>query len=275
VVTPGYFEFFRVQLLAGRDFDARDRGDGLPVAVVSDRVAEAFGGPAAALGKRLKLGGPEDEGDWLTIVGVVPTVVQVEVRTNIQPNIYVPLAQNDLRFMSIAMRTVDDPLLHTEALQRAVMELDPDLPVYWLRSLEEWVDEARFMPRFLAALFGLFAATGLVLAAAGLYGVLAYTVVVRTQEFGVRRALGATGGGIVALLVRQGTLQTTIGLGCGVVIASLFARLLSNEFYGVGAFDPLTFGLVVVVLAVTAALATLLPALRALAVDPARALRCE
>jgi putative ABC transport system permease protein len=155
------------------------------------------------------------------------------------------------------------------------MELDPDLPVYSVRTLEDAIDDARFIPHFLAGMFAVFAVAGLVLAAVGLYGVLAFTVVMRTQELGVRRALGATGRAIVGLLAGQGTWQLVVGLGCGVPLAALFGRLLAGELLDVAPFDPLTFFVVAAVVAATAVLASVLPVLRALAVDPAGALRAE
>ncbi len=275
MVAPDYFDFFKVPILAGRGLSPGDGRDNQLVAVVSDRFADRLGGANGAVGQRFRLDGTDGEGEWITIVGVVPTVIQSGARAPVRPTLYVPLAQADTRFVSIALRTAGDPLGHAELLQKTVMELDPDLPVYWLQTLDQWVENARFIPRFLATMFTLFAVAGLALAAAGLYGVLAFTVVVRTQEFGVRLALGATGKEIVGLLARQGAFQLAIGLGCGMVMATGFARLLAGELFGVKPFDLGTFVLVAGVLALTATLASLLPARRALGVDPATALRYE
>jgi predicted permease len=273
IVTPGYFELFRVPTIAGRSLRPEDRPDSQPVAVISELMAEQMGGSDAAVGKRLQLTGGTMQGDWFTVVGVVPTVVQDEVNDYVLPVVYLPVTQADTSFISIAMRTHGDPLAHAELLQQTVMELDPDLPVYWLQSLDDWIGTTHFIPRLLATMFLIFAGAGLILAAVGLYGVLAYTVVSRTQELGVRRALGASSSVILRLLLHQGTVQLAIGLASGLVIAALFARLLSRSLFGVTPFDSLTFGVVIVVTAATATIASVLPARHALTVEPAVALR--
>jgi predicted permease len=275
VITPGYFELFRVPLIAGRTLLPEDRPDSQQVAVVSELMAEQLGGVESALGRRLQLTGEDKQGDWVTVVGVVPTIIQDEIDDNVLPVVYLPVTQADTRFISIALRTHGEPLAHAGLLQQTVMELDPDLPVYWLQTLEDWVGTTHFIPRLLATMFLIFAGAGLVLAAVGLYGVLAYTVVSRTQELGVRRALGASGAGIVSLLLHQGAAQLAVGLASGLVFATLFARLLSRSLFGVAPFDPLTFGVVLVVTAVTACIASVLPARRAISVEPAVALRHE
>jgi putative ABC transport system permease protein len=275
IVVPGYFQFFEVPVIAGRALRSGDGADASKVAVISDRLAELLGGVEVAVGQRVRLGEGDDEGEWITVVGVVPTVLQGSVRNDTAPTIYLPLAQHDARFMSVALRTAGDPLALAEALRQAVMELDPDLPVYWLRTLDDWVDRERFIPRFLAGIFSLFGVAGLVLAAVGLYGVLAFTVVQRTQEFGLRRALGATGRTLIGFLARESALQLTIGLALGLLLATGFGRLLAGELHGVAPFDPLTYGLVAGALAAAAVVALMLPVRRALAVHPADALRCE
>ena len=153
--------------------------------------------------------------------------------------------------------------------------LDPDLPVYWLRSMEEWVEIAAFDQRLLAALFGLFGLFAVLLAAAGLYAVLAYQVGQRTREIGVRRALGANDRGIVGMVVQQGLWQLGIGLGIGLVLALGFNRLLAKLLFGVSAHDPLTFAAVIGLLLVVAMVAATVPTARALKVAPMQALRYD
>jgi putative ABC transport system permease protein len=156
-----------------------------------------------------------------------------------------------------------------------VEQLDPDLPVYWVRSLEEWITLNRFDSTFMATLFGIFAIVAIVLAAAGQYSVLAYTVGQRTKEIGVRRALGALDQTILKLFLNQGVKQFLIALVIGLPIAMGFARILANQFVGVGSFDPVTLIIVPLALFLVTVIAAIFPARRALRVDPAVALRAE
>jgi predicted permease len=274
-VGPGYFEAFRIPLHEGSGFDRQDRQDGAPIAIVSRSLVQRHWPGQSALGKRIQLGRAAEGQPWRTVVGVVGDVFYGRLDDQPLPAVYLPLAQVGPRFMSLAVKTGGEPLRLAEPLRKAVRELDPDVPVYWLRTLEDVVDMGRFAPRFLGTLFAIFAVVGIALGSAGQYAVLAYAVSQRTREIGVRRALGARDGEILRMTLGDGLRHLGIGLGVGLMLSLVFARLLSSELVGVAAFDPLTFAAVLLGLSLAVLLASLLPARRALEVDPAVALRCE
>jgi predicted permease len=271
-----YFATFKIPVLEGRGFGRLDRQDSQPVAVVNQMMAERAWPGESPIGRRLRLGRADDQDSpWRTVVGVVPNVVQNQVDERMLPTVYLPLSQNQARFMSIAIRTEGGPLRFAPTFRKAVLELDADLPIYWLRTLDQWIDIGRFSTNFMASLFSIFALVAIALAAIGQYAVLAYTVGQRTREIGLRRALGALDGAILQMLIRQGLFQLAVGLVLGLALSVGFARLLSRELVGVEPFDPLTFGVVLLLLVAVSALAAVLPAHRALRVDPLIALRCE
>jgi putative ABC transport system permease protein len=269
VIAPNYFHFFEVPLLSGRFFDSRDHKDSLKVAIVNQMLAEKFWPHESAIGRRLRLGEKQDQGDWLTVVGVVRNDEKMF------PGVYVPLAQTEARFMSLAVRTRSNPSQLQENLRKAVEEVDPDLPVYWVRDLKQWIELNRFDTNFLATLFGIFAVVAIILAAAGQYAVLSYTVGQRTREIGIRRALGAFDQAILKLFLNQGLRQFATALIVGLPLALVFGRLISRELYGVTAFDPITLVVVPLSLFAVSLCAAVAPTRRALHVDPAISLRTE
>lgn len=272
-----YFETFKIPIVQGRGFDSRDVKKSQPVAIVNQMFVQKSWPKQNPIGRRLRLGDPGEENDapWLTVIGVVPNVLQTEIDEKMMPTVYTPVTQGESRFMSIAMRTSGDPMLIAGPMQKAVQELDSDLPVYWVRSLEDWLQIGRFNTRFLAFLFAFFALMALILAAGGQYAVLTYTVGQRTREIGVRRALGAEDSSVVKLLLGQGIVQFGIALLIGIPMAIGFATLISSILFGVKAFDPVTFLIVPVTLLLVCVTAAYFPAKRALRVDPAIALRSE
>jgi predicted permease len=275
-VAPNYFDAFGIPVREGRGVLDSDAADGLPVAVVNEMLARRYWPGESALGRRIRMGLREEEEPWRTIVGLVPNVVQDEVGEPVRPTVYLPLAQHSVRFISLAVRAEGgNPKALAEPVRKAVLELDKDLPVYWVRTLEEWIDLGRFGARFIAAIFSLAALGGILLGAVGQYAVLAYTVSQRTREIGVRRALGALDRDVMSLLLREGVWQLGVGLSIGVVLSLGFVRLLANALTGVGTYDPTTFGAVPLALMIAAVVASVIPALRALRVEPAVALRCE
>ncbi|MCP4903270.1 MAG: ABC transporter permease [bacterium] len=275
-ITPRYFEVFGVSLLEGRSFTRGDDLSAPRVALVNATFAERATQDGAIVGRRLRLGETDDpDTSWTTVVGVVADVLQDEIDDPVQPTVYLPIAQDPPRFVSIALRTESEPLAHAELMREAVASLDPNLPIYWVRSLEQWIDEERFGPRLLASLFTIFAAIGLLLAAGGLYAILANEVAYRASEIGVRRALGASGQRIVGLIVGRGVAQLGLGLGIGIVLALGFARLLAGALFGVSPWDPVTFVGVAGVISVVAVLATSVPAWRAISVNPISLLNTE
>jgi ABC-type antimicrobial peptide transport system permease subunit len=226
------------------------------------------------------LGANDDRNQaWRTVVGVVGDVAHdgdaVDHDADDMQTIYLPFAQEPTRFVSFAVRTQGPPEALADVVRATVVALDSDQPVYFLRTLRDWMDIATFDSRLLAALFGVFGGFAVALAAAGLYAVLAYAVSQRTREIGVRRALGASDRGIRRMVMAQGFTQTAIGLGVGLVIALLFARLLSNFLYGLSSFDPVTFIGAALTFLIIAALAATIPTRRALTVAPMQALRYD
>jgi predicted permease len=269
----GYFDSLQLGVLRGRLFEADDDADGRRVALLSAPLAARFWPGEDAIGKRFRLG-EAAQAPWIEVVGLLPHVAQVGKDIE-RPVLYLPFAQQPSRSFSFTARTAGDPYASADVIRDAVVSLDPDLPVYWLRGLRDWVDIAAFDHRLLAALFGMFGGFAMLLAAAGLYAVLAYQVSQRTREIGVRRALGAGDRGIVRMVMGQELRQVLLGVGAGLLLALGFAPLLAGQLYGVTAHDPATFIGVAVLLGIVALVAALVPTHRALSVAPMVALRYD
>lgn len=274
-MTPSYFATFGLRAQAGRVLGAEDRADGARTAVVNASFAQAAWPGESALGKRFKLDPTLAESPWLTVVGVVPDTMQGDFENDAPAAVYLPMAQDPTAFMSFAIKTEGDPYAFADAARAAVRSVDADLPIYWLRTIDDWLDIAMWDGRLLANLFGMFAMFALVLAMSGIYAVLAYGVGQRVREIGVRRALGARDQGILRMVLGQGGWQLAIGLVIGLVLALGFGKVLSNVLFDLPSFDPVTFGVVAVLLGIVSVLAGLVPARRALRVEPMAALRYE
>ena len=276
-VTPSFLSVFAVPLREGRNLSDGDRSDTLPIALVNQRfVAEVLKGKPA-VGVQVRVGPKDDDATKVvTIVGVVGDVIHdSDLEDGVQPVLYRPLTQSDPRFFSFAVRGSGDPLALAPPVRAAVTAVDRDLPIYWLRTLDDWMQLALFDHRLIGVLYGTFALFALLLAAAGIYAVLAFAVGTRTREIGVRRALGAQDPGILRMVMGQGLKQLAIGLAIGLLLAVGFAQALSNFLLGVSTFDPLTYLVVLGTLGAVTALACTIPALRALRIDPMVALRYE
>jgi putative ABC transport system permease protein len=271
-VTPGHFETLGIPLRRGRLLDERDVAGAPGAAVVNEELVRRFFGGQDPIGRRITVNGGDD-GNWLTIVGVVGNVAQEQVTAAPYPQIYAPLAQVPQRSVAVAVRTAGDPAALAQPLRQALAAAAPGVPSRDMRTLEERVADTIAMPRVSAAVIGLFAALALALAAIGLYGVLAYSVVQRTREIGIRIALGARHGEVLRLVVRQGMRPALAGIAVGLVVAVAATRLMSSLLYGVTATDPATFVAVPLFLAGVSLLAAWLPARRAARVDPMTALR--
>lgn len=275
-VSAGWFNVLRVAVAQGRDFDARDTAGSEPVAVVNALMAQEFWPGRDPIGQRFKLGRRDAVQDkpWISVVGVVPSIYQGNFEEPAQPQVYLPTTQTGARFLSLFLRTTTaDPA--AAALMRAeVARLDPDLPIYWVQPLQEHIDKALFYKKLFAWIFGLFGGVALILAGVGIYGVMAYQVSQRTQEIGVRMALGASPARVLGLVLRQGGTHLALGLGIGLIAAGFASRLLQSFLYQVDPGDPPTFGATLVVLAASGILACLVPACRAVRVSPMVALRC-
>jgi len=275
-LSPGYIDAMGARLIRGRDFSDGDRlGAPLTVLVNDALVRKYFKPNDDPIGQRLNFDRPGGTGPWRTIVGVVRDFREEAVDRDPNPTIYEPLAVNTDLMFTLIMRTTVDPAALAPAIRAIIHDLDPNLPVTAVQPLTSRVDEALAPQRFVTMLMALFAMTGVALATVGLYGVLSYLAAQRTHEIGVRIALGATGGDVVRLVTRQALTLTAIGMSAGIALALLSGRLMSGLLFGVEAHDPLTYAIVLVLLAVVAMCAVLAPARRALRVSPLVALRAE
>jgi putative ABC transport system permease protein len=276
MVTPGYFATMEIPLLRGRVFTERDNKDAPPVAVVNEAFARFFfPGPdprGAVIGKRFSR---EREGQLAEIVGVVKDVKVFSLGETPQPYVYFPIFQNYSGDATLVARSAADPIALLTSLRREVNALDATLPVFEVKTMEEHLGFSLFPMRVAAAMSGSFGLLALLLAAIGIYGVMAYAVSQRTREIGIRIALGARKSDVLRLVARQGLTLVAIGLLIGLIAALLLTRLMESLLYDVSATDPLTFIVIASLLAFVALLAALVPARRATRVDPMIALRCE
>ncbi len=269
-VSPDYFRLMSIPLVEGRAFTNADRADVPQVAVVNQTVARRYWGGKSPLGYRIS----DNNGEtWATIVGVVGDVRQDGLAVEPSDEVYWPFAQAPVRQASFLVRTTSDPRSAARLVNDAVHSIDPNQPLANIKALEEVRGEALASPRLTATLIGVFAILALLITAAGLAGVISFSVSERTQEIGVRMALGAAKGEVLGMVLREGMAMVLIGLAIGVVGAVLLARLMSGLLYGVEITDPPTFGGMAVLLVVVAVVACLAPARRAAAMDPMIALR--
>lgn len=284
VVTPGYLEALRYRLVAGRRLEARDREDAPGAVLVNRTLAAAYWPGESPLGARLRLGGEGTQPEWATVVGVVDDVKNLGL--DAAPQKEMILAHRQFRFwnfripmydMTVTVRAAagTDRRALERAIERQVHALDPNLPVAGFRTLEQVVGRSLARQRFTLLLVGAFSLLALVVAAVGVYGLLAYAVERRRREIGIRRVLGAGVGDVVAATVGRGLAVVAAGVAVGLVAALLGARLLSGLLFGVATHDPLTFVAAPAVLFAVALAASSLPARRALAVDPAEVMRSD
>ena len=274
IASPRYHATMRIPLIEGRFFDSRDSAEGAPVALVNQTLARRYLGGQSAVGRRVKLGSDADA-PWLTIVGVIGDVHHSALTDDPDPEVYVPLAQTPVAMMMLAIRSETRPEDLSSAVRAEIQAMDPAQPVYHVRTLEALVDDSMLIRSTSAAVMTLFSAVALVLAAVGVYGVVAYGVSQQRREFGVRLALGATPGGLLRLVLRSGMLMVGAGMVFGMAGALSLSRLLANALYGVSPADPLTYVSVVGLLAVISLIACGVPAWRASTTQPAGALRSD
>lgn len=274
-VSPGFFETFAFRVLQGRVIDDRDRADGLPVAVVNQAFAERYFAGADPIGRRFRPGGLTSERPWVTVVGVVPTMYTGDPEEPRDPFFYVPLAQAHSNFVSLAVRTSGPPLAITSDVRRTVASLDQDIPIYWVYSMDEALARPTWYIRIFGTMFMIFGVIALFLASVGLYAVMSFSVSRRLREVGIRMALGAQGRDVLRLVFRQGAWQLAVGLVLGLALAAGLGNLVQVILFEVKPRDPAIFGGVVAVLALTGFIACLVPARRAMRIDPLIALRTE
>ncbi|MCH7546422.1 MAG: ABC transporter permease [Planctomycetes bacterium] len=290
IVSDGYFETLGYRWIEGRSFNAQDSADATPVAIINESARRAFFPDINPLGQRIRCGPPdgllgpeprpwdvEQVMPWRTIVGVVADVQQSAVTDEPQTLVYVPTAQNglDWRAFILTVQVEGDPLSLVKSIQAAVWQIDPEQPISEIAAMDELVSELMAQPRFNTFLLGCFSGLALLLAAIGLYGVLAYSVAQRTQEIGVRMALGASANSVLWMVLKQGLKLASIGIAIGLAAAFGLTRLMSSLLYDVSVTDPLTFIGIPLVLVLVTAGACLIPARRATRIDPMVALRYE
>jgi putative ABC transport system permease protein len=282
IVTPGYLETMRIPIVRGRAIQDGDRRGALKVMVISEALAATAFPGANPIGKRISCceSAPDGKGPgYKTVVGVAGDVLSRGLGEPPAPEFYLPAAQVPdaawqwiQRTMYVAIRTSRDPGTVAAPLRTAAAGIAPGVPLFNVRTMEERLAESLATSKFNTLLLAALGAIGVVLAAVGIYGVIAYFVTRRTQEIGVRMALGATRRDVVALVVKQAAWPVAAGILLGVVVSAGLTRLLSGQLFGVRAHDPATFALVAIGLAGVAIVASLVPARRAASIDPTRAL---
>ncbi len=277
VVTPNYFQTLRVPIRRGRAFTERDDRTAPPVAIVSEGFAKQYFPGEDPIGKRITPNGSVDPGKppVREIIGVVADMHLISLRLPPKPQIYIPHQQFATQTMSIFVRSQMGEAALMSTLHRAVNEIDKDVPVYRVRTLPDYLSQSIAQPRLNAMLVGLFALIALLLAAAGIFGVMSYSVTQRTQEIGIRLALGAQRYDVLRLVVLQGMRFVCAGVVLGLIGVFACSRLLQSLLFGIGATDLRTMFAVTLILIAVAFIACLLPARRATLVDPVKALRAE
>jgi predicted permease len=276
IASPKYFEAMGISLIKGRFFDEHDVKDSQKVAIVDEIFARRFWPDADCIGKRIKRGDVNSNSPWMTVVGVVATVKQYSLDTE-PPRVafYTPHSQSPSGGMYLVMRTNSDPLQMVGAVTGAIRAVDPELPVYDVTSMEQRLSNSLERRRFSMLLLGLFAALALILSAVGIYGVISFLVAQRTREIGIRMALGAQTRDVLRLVLKQGVRLTAIGIITGMIAALMLTRFMSSMVYVVSMTDLVTFIVLPAILAAVALAACLIPARRAIKVDPIVALRYE
>ena len=272
---PNYFHMMGIPLLRGRDFDDRDTGtNGERVVIINDRFARKFWPDSDPIGKRIKIGPPENN-PWITIVGVVKDIHQTGLENNIGYCVYEPLTQAVSNGEELAVRTFGDPASVISEVRNELHRIEPTLLVDNIATMDQRIEDSVSPRKLNLFLFGLFSAFSLVLASIGLYGVVAYSVGQRTQEFGIRMALGAQRSDVLRLVLNQGLKLALIGAAIGVIFTLAVAGLLKQFLFGVRPADPITIISVSLLLTAVALTASWLPAYRASRIEPTQALRIE
>jgi putative ABC transport system permease protein len=274
-VGPDYFRALGIPLVKGRDFTDHDTPDSAPVAIVSQGFARRFFPDQEAVGKRIRQSGPSLGNKWMEIVGVVGNVKYLGLSTDTDPAYYMPFAQNYGPRQFLVARSTGDSASIGTALRENLQSIDPGVTLAQIGTMEQALNLSVSQPRFDTMLLVLFAAIALLLAAVGIYGLIAYSVAQRTHEIGVRMALGAAQGDVMQMIVRQAVSMALIGIMLGLGGAFALTRLLKTLLFGVGVTDALTFAAAPLGIMLVVLVATFIPAIRATRISPVVALRYE
>jgi putative ABC transport system permease protein len=269
-----YFRALDVPVVAGRTFTEQDTATSLVSVLVNRTLVERFFSDRDPLGQRIRIG-PNPKSAWRTIVGVVGDMHQAGPETPPRPELYLPITQDTFADLSLAVRTDGDPLALAATLRDVVHSIDPQLSILQMTTMEQLLSEHVASRRLLMILLSVFAVVALLLALIGIYGVLGNAVAQRTNEIGVRMALGAQRREITAMILRDGARLGLIGLALGIAIALGLTRLLQSALFGITATDPVTYAAVVTLMMAVGLIACYLPARRAARVDPLTAIRAE
>ena len=274
-ISSGYIATMGIPLLRGRNFSDADNETAPDVALVNSTLARRFFTDGDPIGKRFLWGQPGKDEKWITIVGVVADTRLYGLDNPARLEVYSPYRQRPSADMSLVVRSAVDPASLTSSIRAAVAAIDKDQPLFDIHTMQQLVDDSISTRRLTLVLLGIFSALALILAAIGIYGVMAYSVALRTQEIGIRMALGAQQKDVLRLVLGQGARIAFFGVAIGLATAAALARLLSSLLFSVSASDPFTFATVAALLVAVALLACYIPARRALRVDPIIALRYE
>lgn len=275
IVSPDYFRTIETPLKRGRFFTDADDRKAPQVVLIDEALESRYFSNRDPVGVRIKRGGPASEAPWMTIVGIVGNIKSDGFDKPDQPHLYHPILQNPAYAMAIYLRSDMAPLTLTQSVREQVRALDRDLPVFGERTMSQVAAESMSRRRFAMQLVGLFGILALLLAAVGIYGVIAYSVTQRTREIGIRVALGASSSAILRWVLKQGMILTIAGVVIGLVGALALTRLLRSLLFGVGPTDIVTYGALAILLTIVALIACYVPARRATKVDPLVALRYE
>ena len=275
VISPNYFRTMGIPFRRGNEFTDRDSAEMPGVAIINETAVRKYWPGEDPIGRKIKRGRPESKNPWVTIVGIAGSASQLSLREESQPEIYVPFLQNTTPNFSLVVRTASDPKTITGAIRKEVWATDKDLPVSNMKLMDELISNSTAQPRFYVILLTVFAALALILAAVGVYGVMAYSVTLRTRDIGIRMAVGAQPMDIFKHVIGHALMLASIGLVIGLVLAGTSTLVMKSLLFGISPADPLTLIVTALILLAVALLASYLPARKATKVDPMVALRYE
>ncbi len=275
VISPNYFRTMGIPFRRGNEFTDRDSAEMPGVAIINETATRKYWPGEDPIGRKIKRGRPESKNPWVTIVGIAGSASQLSLREESQPEIYVPYLQNTTLNFSLVVRTASDPKTITGAIRKEVWATDKDLPVSNMKLMDELISNSTAQPRFYVILLTVFAALALILAAVGVYGVMAYSVTLRTRDIGIRMAVGAQPMDIFKHVIGHALMLASIGLVIGLVLAGTSTLVMKSLLFGISTADPLTLIATALILLAVALLASYLPARKATKVDPMVALRYE